>query len=193
MGLELYDKDPMSLRLSGLPLEYRILQVYSRDQGQRSAAIGFNVGQGTQDIGFRNEVVVVFTALPGRPLRLLVRDENGAPSMAAFTIRDALGRLYPNPSKRLHPICFSSRKFSRERRDTTGARGFYKVTASMGPEYHPQTKQAEVTATGPNEVSFAMQRWIDPAKYRWYSGDHHVHAAGCSHYQIRRKACNRMT
>src|SRR5207249_6051520 len=53
MGLELYDRDPMSPRLSGLPLEYRILQIYSRDQGQRSAAIGFNVGQGTQDIGFR--------------------------------------------------------------------------------------------------------------------------------------------
>ena len=35
MGLQLYDKDPMSSRLSGLPLEYRILQVYSREQGQR--------------------------------------------------------------------------------------------------------------------------------------------------------------
>jgi len=184
MGLELYDKDPMSLRLSGLPLEYRILQVYSRDQGQSSAAIGFNVGQGTQDIGFRNEVVVVFTALPGRPLRLLVRDENGAPSMAAFTIRDALGRLYPNPSKRLAPDLFFQPQVYRENGETLQVpAGSYKVTASMGPEYHPQTKQVEVTATGPNEVSFAMQRWIDPAKYRWYSGDHHVHAAGCSHYQ----------
>ena len=184
MGLQLYDKDPMSLRLSGLPLEYRILQVYSRDQGQSSAAIGFNVGQGTQDIGFRNEVVVVFTALPGRPLRLLVRDENGAPSMAAFTIRDALGRLYPNPSKRLAPDLFFQPQVYRENGETLQVpAGSYKVTASMGPEYHPQTKQVEVTATGPNEVSFAMQRWIDPAKYRWYSGDHHVHAAGCSHYQ----------
>jgi hypothetical protein len=45
MGLELYDKDPMSPRLSGLPLEYRILQIYSRDPGQRSAAVSFNVGQ----------------------------------------------------------------------------------------------------------------------------------------------------
>jgi len=184
MGLEFYDKDPMSLRLSGLPLEYRILQVYSRDEGQRSAAIGFNVGQGTQDIGFRNEVVVVFTALPGRPLRLLVRDENGAPSMAAFTIRDALGRLYPNPSKRLAPDLFFQPQVYRENGETLQVpAGSYKVTASMGPEYHPQTKQVEVSATGPNEVSFAMQRWIDPAKYRWYSGDHHVHAAGCSHYQ----------
>jgi hypothetical protein len=28
-----------------------------------------------------------------------------------------------------------------------------------------------------------LQRWIDPAALGWYSGDHHVHAAGCSHYQ----------
>ncbi len=28
-----------------------------------------------------------------------------------------------------------------------------------------------------------LQRWIDPAARGWYSGDHHVHAAGCSHYQ----------
>src|SRR6267142_6911880 len=184
MGLDLYDKDPMSPRLSGLPLEYRILQIYSRDHGQRSATISFNVGQGTQDIVFRNETVVVFTALPARALRLWVRDENGAPSMAAFTIRDALGRLYPNPSKRLAPDLFFQPQVYRENGDTIQVpAGSYKVTASMGPEYHAQTKQVEVTATGPNEVSFAMQRWIDPAKHRWYSGDHHVHAAGCSHYQ----------
>lgn len=28
-----------------------------------------------------------------------------------------------------------------------------------------------------------MERWVDPSKYGWYSGDHHIHAAGCSHYQ----------
>src|SRR6266566_4660637 len=114
MGLQLYDKDPMSSRLSGLPLEYRILQIYSREQGQRSAAISFNVGQGTQDIGFRNEMVIVFTAQRARPLRLWVRDENGTPSMAAFTIRDALGRLYPNPAKRLAPDLFFQPQVYRE-------------------------------------------------------------------------------
>ena len=28
-----------------------------------------------------------------------------------------------------------------------------------------------------------LDRWIDPSKLGWYSGDQHVHAAGCSHYQ----------
>ncbi|HEY1342324.1 MAG TPA: CehA/McbA family metallohydrolase, partial [Bryobacteraceae bacterium] len=32
------------------------------------------------------------------------------------------------------------------------------------------------------EVAFALERWIDPSKFGWYSGDHHIHAAGCSHY-----------
>ena len=26
------------------------------------------------------------------------------------------------------------------------------------------------------------ERWIDPAKDGWWSGDHHIHAAGCAHY-----------
>jgi len=29
-------------------------------------------------------------------------------------------------------------------------------------------------------VSFSLSRWIDPASLGWYSGDHHIHAAGCS-------------
>jgi hypothetical protein len=184
MTLELYDKNPMRGRLSGLPLEYQILQIYSRDKGQRSATISFDVGQGTQDVGFRNEMTTYFTALPARSLRLLVRDENGVPSTAAFMVRDALGRLYPNPSKRLAPDFFFQEQVYRANGETILVpEGKYIVVSSMGPEYHTQTKEVEVTATGANEVSFAMQRWIDPAKYHWYSGDHHVHAAGCSHYQ----------
>src|SRR5215470_5954401 len=114
IDLDFYDKDPMSPRLSGLPLEFRILAIYSRDAGQRSAAISFNVGQGSQDIGFRNEMTVLFTALPAHALRLRVRDESGAPTMAAFTIRDRLGRLYPNPAKRLAPDLFFQPQVYRE-------------------------------------------------------------------------------
>jgi hypothetical protein len=27
-----------------------------------------------------------------------------------------------------------------------------------------------------------LKRWIDPSKLGWWSGDHHIHAAGCAHY-----------
>ena len=33
------------------------------------------------------------------------------------------------------------------------------------------------------EIAFRLDRWIDPAKLGWYSGDHHIHAAGCAHYE----------
>jgi hypothetical protein len=183
VSFELYDRDPMSERLSGLPLEYRVVQVYSRDPGQRSAKLSFNVGQGSQDIGFRNDTVIYFTAQPAHALRLLVRDENGAPTTAAFTVRDSLGRLYPNPAKRLAPDLFFQPQIYRANGESILVPdGAYIVTASMGPEYHVETKEVSVK-NGANDVSFAMRRWIDPPKYHWYSGDHHVHAAGCSHYQ----------
>ena len=144
IGLELYDKDPIPEQLSGLAIEYRLLEIYSRDQGQRSAKLTFNVGQGTQDIGFRNEINVLFTALPAHPLRLLVRDENGVPAMAAFTIRDALGRLYPNPSKRLAPDLFQPQVYRANGETILVPEGSYTVICSMGPEYHAQGKQIDV-------------------------------------------------
>jgi hypothetical protein len=32
------------------------------------------------------------------------------------------------------------------------------------------------------DASFQIERWIDPSKLGWWSGDHHIHAAGCAHY-----------
>jgi hypothetical protein len=182
--ISLYDKNPMSDRLFGLGLEYRILSIYSRDVGERSAKLSFNVGQGTQDIGFRNEATVLFKILPANRLRLGVLDENKLPTIAAFTIRDAQGRVYPNPSKRLAPdFFFQPQVYRRNGESLALAKGSYAVTCTLGPEYLPQTKRVEMTERDGNRIEFQMQRWIDPSKYGWYSGDHHVHAAGCSHYQ----------
>ena len=61
MDLQMFNNQPLRKDLSGLPLEYRILQIYSRDAGRREAKFMFNVVQGSQDIGFRNEVDNLFT------------------------------------------------------------------------------------------------------------------------------------
>jgi hypothetical protein len=181
--ISLYQRPPMRKRLSGLALEYQILEVYSRDAGQRSAKISFNVGQGSQDIGFRNDVMIVCTALPARPITLRVKDENGQPGMASFVIRDRLNRLYPAPSKRLAPDFFFQPQVYRADGETVRLpAGYYTVQFSGGPEYLPHAREFAVDASGPDEVAFQLERWIDPSKYGWYSGDHHVHAAGCSHY-----------
>jgi len=89
--------------LGGLEVEYRIIQLHSRDAGRREAKFSFDVGQGTQDIGFRNEVDLLFRCLPAREITLSVRDENNRPTTAAFVIRDALQRVYPSQAKRLAP------------------------------------------------------------------------------------------
>jgi len=181
--ISLYQRPPMGRRLSGLALEYAILEVYSRDAGQRSAKISFNVGQGTQDIGFRNDVTILFTSLPARKITLRVKDENGRPTTASFQIRDRLDRLYPNPAKRLAPDFFFQPQIYRADGETVQLpTGYYTVQYTGGPEYLTHTREFANEANGPNELAFQLDRWIDPSKYGWYSGDHHIHAAGCSHY-----------
>jgi len=182
--ISLYDKEPMAERLSGLELEYRVLLIYSREQGRRSAKIGFNVGQGTQDVGFLNEISVLFDAVPAHSIKLLVLDERGERTMASFIFRDNLNRIYPNPGKRLAPDFFFQPQVYRAYGEYIELpSGSYHAQVSGGPEYAEETRHFEVGASATQELSFRLRRWIDPAKYGWYSGDHHIHAAGCSHYE----------
>jgi len=46
--------------LTGKPQETRTLRLRSRDAGVRAAVLNFNAGQGTQDLGFRSDVVLSF-------------------------------------------------------------------------------------------------------------------------------------
>ncbi len=179
-NISLYQRPPMRPRLSGLALEYAILEVYSRDAGQRSAKISFNVGQGSQDIGFRNDVTVLFTALPARRITLRVKDEKGRPTMASFIIKDRLNRIYPLPSKRLAPDFFFQPQIYRADGESVQVpNGYYTFEYTGGPEYLTRTREL---AADSRELAFQLERWIDPSQFGWYSGDHHVHAAGCSHY-----------
>ena len=50
--------------LTGAFWEHRKLRIWSRDQGVRAAAISVNVGQGTQDLGFRGELLHTFLVRP---------------------------------------------------------------------------------------------------------------------------------
>jgi hypothetical protein len=106
LDLQMFDGRPLNARLSGAMVEYRIIQLYSRDEGKRSAVLSFNVGQGSQDIGFRNDVTLTFDCLPATPVTLRVFDENGEPTTAAFEIRDSAKRVYPSQAKRLAPDFF---------------------------------------------------------------------------------------
>jgi hypothetical protein len=179
-----YPNSPPVQRLSGFGLEYRILMIYSRDAGERSATLGFSVGQGTQDVGFLNETTILFKIAPSRPITLQIHDEKGQPAMASFIFRDAYGRIYPNPAKRLAPDFYFQPQIYRANGERISLpTGSYTVTYTGGPEYLTETKHFTVNAKGPKELSFRLKRWIDPSQYGWYSGDVHIHPAGCSHYE----------
>jgi hypothetical protein len=181
--ISLYQEKPLTNRLSGLALEYAILEIYSRDAGQRSAKISFNIGQGTEDLGFQDAVDILFTAIPARSIVLKVADDGGGPTMASFLFRDHLGCIYPNQSKRLAPDFFFQPQVYRTDGETIRLpEGSYEVTCTGGTEYIAEARQLQVRGESPGHASFQLKRWINPAKRGWYSGDHHLHAAGCSHY-----------
>jgi hypothetical protein len=182
LDLQTYDNQPLRPALSGLTLEYRIAQLYSRDAGKREAKISFNVGQGTQDIGFRNEVDVLFDCQPAHEVTLGVKDESGKPATASFLIRDAQGRVYPSQAKRLAPdFAFHPQVYRQDGEKLRLPEGNYTVVFERGPESIAKTQTLAVTKTT-KRWDFKVERWIDPSKFGYWSGDHHIHAAGCAHY-----------
>jgi hypothetical protein len=180
----MFNERPLKRSLSGLSLEYRIVQIYSRDAGKREARISFNVGQGTQDLGFRSDVDILFTSDQAVNLVLEIRDDDGRPTMASFIFRDKMGRVYPSPSRRLAPDFFFHPQVYRQSGESIPLPpGTYQVEFTRGPEYVVQTKTITVPNSHSHLESFQLVRWIQLSKLNWFSGDHHVHAAGCGHYE----------
>jgi hypothetical protein len=106
LQVEMFTAQPMTTNLSGLKVEYALAMFYSSEAGHREATIGFDVGQGTQDLGFRSEVPVLFDIRPAIPVRLRVRDEDGTPTVAHFTFLDRAGHVHPPQPKRTAPDLF---------------------------------------------------------------------------------------
>jgi hypothetical protein len=182
LDLESFDKAPLVPALSGLGVEYRVVSLYSRDAGQREATIVADVGQGSQDLGFRSEAPILFTAAPSVPVTLRVRDEKG-PTTAAFVIRDAQGRVYPSQAKRLAPdFAFHPQVYREDGEVLLLAAGTYDVEVTHGPEYVPLQQRLTV-GSEPGTITATLARWIDLPARGWYPGDHHIHAAGCLHYE----------
>lgn len=184
LDAQMFDKQPLKPGLSGLELEYRIVQLYSRDVGRREALLGFHVGQGTQDLGFRNTAPVLFTCVPAVEVALGIKDFDGTPTTAALTIRDKFNRVYPNPARRLAPDFFFHEQIYRADGESVHLPpGEYTAVVQRGPEYHVDTHAFTVRTDGVSQrQEFKLRRWIHAAPRGWFSGDHHVHAAGCAHY-----------
>lgn len=174
LGLEMFNSQPLNQKLSGLALEYRILQLYSRTAGTRQAELFFNYGLGTLNVSF--------DCMPSQGVTLRIPDENGKPATAALVIRDRLGRIYPSPTKRLAPdFAFQPQIYRADGETVRLPAGEYRIDWGRGPEYLARSKTV-VLSGQPQTLTFPLERWIDPSLLGWWSGDHHIHAAGCAHY-----------
>ena len=225
---EMYTSRPLNPTLSGLKLEYAVVQIYSKDAGQREVKIGFNVGAGSQDIGFRNTVDILFDIKPAVKVVLHVKDDDGSPTMASFTITDDIERLlnhseddyvhaltglppkyrelaardeygrpakslvgiYPLPSRRVathdeYPdFFFHPQVYRQDGEHVILPPGTYDVAFTRGPEYIPQHQKLVVPeGVSSFDAPFHLKRWVHMASLGWYSSDHHIHSAGCSHYE----------
>jgi hypothetical protein len=182
LDLQSFEAQPMRPTLSGLALEYRIIQLYSSTAGRREAHFTFDVGQGTQDLGFRSELDMLFTSEAARGVTLRVLDEEGKPTTGSFVVRDAQDRVYPSQAKRLAPdFAFHPQVYRSDGETLRLPDGTYTVEFRRGPESIVETRKLTIDRAT-TEWKFQVRRWIDPAKLGWWSGDHHIHASGCRHY-----------
>ena len=181
LRVELGDTAP----LSGLPLEYRLLHLYSSSGQARTATIGLSAVADTLGLHSGNQLVWIdFEVEPSFDVIFDVRDEKGRTCVASLVIRDGQDRVYPPQAMRVAPDMRFQPQIYRGHGETVRLpAGYYTVEARRGPEYVPVRTSANVD--GPDTtISLRLERWIDAEGYGWYSSDPHIHAAGCSHYLV---------
>jgi hypothetical protein len=126
-------------------------------------------------------------------VELGVLDHDGTPTTARFQFVDRMGHVFPPQAKRLAPDFFFQKHIYRSDGETVLLPpGELTMFYGRGPEYRWIKRTIVVPAPGSpgpvNEssartaVTVRLDRWIDPAARGYYSGDHHIHAAGCAHY-----------
>ena len=187
--------------LSGLEVEYKVVSLYGRDSGVRTGQLQFYaaVEESPESLtrppdqlaarrtSFDTATVAAtfeFDCVPARDIRFDVREPDGRSCVAAITVRDPHGRSYPSKAMRLAPDMFFHEHVYRATGEVIRLpTGRYEISARRGPEYRevrvdvhiePDTEQVPVT----------LDRWVDPASHGYYSGDPHIHAGGCSHYNV---------
>ena len=168
--------------LSGLELNYAILDLFCRDAGKREATLTFDVGQGTQDLGFRSELPILFESLPTYQLQFSVKDEKGENTRARFVIRNEEEHVFPGQLNRDPPdFWFHPQVYRATGESVRLPSGTYNIAFARGPEYLTYETDVEIEEADV-EKSFQLERWFDATTHNYWSGDHHIHAAGCAHY-----------
>src|SRR5205823_10206926 len=128
-------------------------------------------------------VPILFEIKPAIKVKLLVTDFDGKPTTGRFTFRDKQGRVYPPRAKRLAPdFFFQDQVYRKDGTIVLLPPGELTMEYGRGPEYKLLKRTVEIPEKGETVVAVTVERWINPMAYGFYSGDHHIHAAGCQHY-----------
>lgn len=171
--------------LSGFDVEYRVLQLFSRDHGARSAYLSFSLVDDADALTEgRQGTEVLFDCLPSRDIALSILDDDGLGCVASLEIRDLHGRVYPPQAMRIAPdMRFHPQIYRGDGETVRLPDGDYDISFWRGPEYLRTRSRVSVSADSA-EFRVRLVRWIDPAKFGWYAGETHIHAAGCAHYEV---------
>lgn len=117
------------------------------------------------------------------PVTLNVTDFNGSRTYFHVTFIDnATGQPYPpmSPAQRDFPDFWLQEHIYRQTGDQVFVPpGTYTVKLGRGPEYMTDILSFMATPNEPTAIDHALRRWVHPATRGYYSGDHHLHAAGC--------------
>lgn len=185
LTLEMFTSQPLAVTLSGLEVEYTLALLYSHEAGPREATLIFQLfDERLPGAAPRTgELKVAFNVKPAIPVKLSIRDDDNAPTIARLVFRDKQGHVYPLQAKRLAPDLFFQPQIYRRDGDTVLLPpGEFTLTYSRGPEYRVLTKTVVVKPDAPAPLPLKLERWVNPVEFGFYSGDHHIHAAGCAHY-----------
>jgi len=120
---------------------------YSSEPGSREATIAFDIGQGTQDLGFsRRSAYSVRRSSPRFPVKLAIHDFDGKPTIARLTITDKAGRVYPPQSQAPggRTCSSSSKSIAPMAARCFSPPGEFKIAYGRGPEYKLLEKQIAI-------------------------------------------------
>jgi hypothetical protein len=113
-----------------------------------------------------------------------VLDDDGTPTTGQLTIRDARPRLSGPLAAAGPDFFFHDQIYRHDGEEVVLPPGSTSRVYSRGPEYLNLTKTITVPAAADEHQRVVPPQALDQAgDLGWYSGDHHVHAAGCSHYE----------
>jgi hypothetical protein len=190
MGCKFFAGPPSMDQLSGIPLEYRIVEIFSRDRGHKSAYLQAYLGYGPP-VFMRYALIkpagylANFECLPSQDVTLQIADWDAAGCFAGLVIKDEIGRLYPAPAHRIEPdFQFQPQVYRADGETLRLPQGKFTVVVTRGPEYIPASLAFDVSPSADPHLQIKLQRWINTPHLGWYPGDPHIHAAGCQHYEI---------